>query len=161
MKEWGKILIVACYELGHQPLAVAWPAAFLGRAGFRPAALDLAVEAFDEARVRRARLVALSVPMHTALRLGLEAAARVREVNPTAALCFHGLYAPLNARRLVAAGAVAVLGGECEEDLVALARAVEAGGDLSGFVRAGGTGASLGRLDFPVPEWPTSTTFRT
>ena len=152
MRGEGDILLVSTYELGHSPQGVAWPAAFLRRAGFRPAALDLSAEPFDEGRVRRARLVALSVPMHTALRLGLEAAARVRAVNPAAALCFHGLYAPLNARRLVAAGATAVLGGECEEDLVALARALEAGGDLSGFVRAGGAAASLVRLDFPVPD---------
>src|SRR5438093_871841 len=33
MKEPGAILLVACYELGHQPLAVAWPAAFLERGG--------------------------------------------------------------------------------------------------------------------------------
>jgi radical SAM superfamily enzyme YgiQ (UPF0313 family) len=148
----GDILLVSTYELGHPPAGVAWPAAFLARAGFRPAALDLAVEPFDEARVRRARLVAFSVPMHTALRLGLEAAARVRALNPRAARCFHGLYAPLNARRLLAAGAVAVLGGECEEDLVALASALERGQDLTGFVRRGGSEATLTRLDFPVPD---------
>ena len=152
MRGEGDILLVSTYELGHPPQGVAWPAAFLRRAGFRPAALDLSVEPFDEDRVRRARLVALSVPMHTALRLGLEAAARIRAANPSAALCFHGLYAPLNARRLVAAGAVAVLGGECEEDLVALARAAERGGDLSGFVRSGGAAASLERLGFPLPD---------
>ncbi len=152
MRGEGDILLVSTYELGHSPQGVAWPAAFLERAGFRPAALDLAVEPFDEARVRRARLVALSVPMHTALRLGLTAAARVRSVNPEAALCFHGLYAPLNARRLLAAGAAAVLGGECEEDLVALARALERGTDLSGFVQRGGAAAGLSRLGFPVPD---------
>ena len=37
MTESGAILLVACYELGHQPLSVAWPAAFLERAGYRPA----------------------------------------------------------------------------------------------------------------------------
>ncbi|HEU4383701.1 MAG TPA: CUAEP/CCAEP-tail radical SAM protein [Anaeromyxobacteraceae bacterium] len=152
MRGEGEILLVSTYELGHPPHGVAWPAAFLRRAGFHPAALDLSVEPFDEERVRRARLVALSVPMHTALRLGLEATSRIRAVNPAAILCFHGLYAPLNARRLVAAGAAAVLGGECEEDLVALARAAEAGRDLAGFVRAGRAGASLTRLDFPVPD---------
>ena len=60
-------------------------------------------------RVRRARLVAISVPMHTALRLGLAAAARIREENPPALLAFHGLYAPPFADLLVRAGAAAPL----------------------------------------------------
>ena len=47
MRQPGAILLVACYELGHQPLAVAWPAAFLEAAGYRPALLDVAVEPFD------------------------------------------------------------------------------------------------------------------
>src|SRR5512147_1106089 len=121
MRGAGQILLVATYELGRQPGGIAFPKAFLERAGFRPAALDLQVEALDPERVARARLVALSVPMHTALRLGLRAAERIRELNPSAALCFHGLYAPLHAPFLLAAGADAVLGGECEEELVALA----------------------------------------
>ena len=45
----GGILLVSCYELGHQPLGTAWPAAFLERAGFAPHQLDLAV---DETRDR-------------------------------------------------------------------------------------------------------------
>ncbi|MGH7333697.1 MAG: CUAEP/CCAEP-tail radical SAM (seleno)protein, partial [Candidatus Rokuibacteriota bacterium] len=47
MRGPGGILLIACYELGHQPLAVAWPAAFLERAGYAPAVLDLSVEPFD------------------------------------------------------------------------------------------------------------------
>ena len=50
----GEILLVACYELGHQPLSLAWPAAFLRRAGFRPAVMDLSVEPFDAEKARRA-----------------------------------------------------------------------------------------------------------
>ncbi len=135
MRGPGEILLVSTYELGHAPHGVALPAAFLEQAGYRPAALDLSVERLDLERVRRARLVAISVPMHTALRLGLAAAKRIRAANPAALLCFHGLYAPLNADLLVASGAAAVLGGECEEDLVSLAAAAEAGEDLSRFVR--------------------------
>ena len=87
MREPGDILLVACYELGHQPLAVAWPAAFLERAGYRPALMDVSVEPVDEQKLARARVIAISVPMHTALRLGLEVAARVRAVNPGAHIC--------------------------------------------------------------------------
>ena len=64
MRGPGEILLVSTYELGHAPHGVALPRAFLERAGYRPASLDLAVERFDAERVRRARLVALSVPMH-------------------------------------------------------------------------------------------------
>jgi len=151
LREPGAILLVSTYELGHAPHGIALPMAFLERAGFRPAALDLAVEPLDRERAARARLVVLSVPMHTALRLGLAAAGRIREASPGAVLCFHGLYAPLQADLLLARGAAAVLGGECEEELVALAQALESGGDLGRFLQGGGT-ASRVRLDFPVPS---------
>lgn len=137
MRGPGDILLVSTYELGHAPHGVAVPAAHLERAGYRPAALDLAVEALDEPRVRRARLIVLSVPMHTALRLGLAAAPRLRALAPGAILAFHGLYAPLHADLLVAAGASAVLGAEAGDELVALAGAVERGEDLSPFVHRG------------------------
>src|SRR2546430_2067487 len=117
----GEILLVACYELGHQPLAVAWPAAFLERAGYRPAVMDLSVEPFDADKVARATLVAISVPMHTALRLGVTVAERVRAANPGCHVCFFGLYASLNAEYLFAHGAQSVIGGEAETVLVELA----------------------------------------
>jgi len=150
MRGPGDILLVATYELGHQPSGIAVPKAFLEAAGFRPAALDLQVEPLDEERVRRARLVALSTPMHTAMRLGLRAADRIRAVHPEAFLCFHGLYAPFHAPRLRAAGAGAVLGPECEAELVALAGALEAGEPLGRFFHDGPR--PLPRLEVPVPS---------
>jgi len=139
----GEILLVACYELGHQPLSVAWPAAFLTRAGYRPAVMDLSVEPFDAEKARRARLVALAVPMHTALRLGVAAASRVRAVNPGAHICFYGHYAALNGAHLASHGhADSVLAGEVEDELVALARGLDARGTPR---------VSLAKLDFPVP----------
>src|SRR5256886_4320257 len=62
LREPGAILLLSCYELGHQPLGLAWPRAFLERAGFAPTTIDLAVEPLDETQVGRARLVAISVP---------------------------------------------------------------------------------------------------
>jgi radical SAM superfamily enzyme YgiQ (UPF0313 family) len=152
LRDEGQILLVSTYELGHAPHGIALPSAFLARAGFRPATLDLAVEPFDAARVRRARLVLVSVPMHTALRLGVEAARRIRAENGSAVLAFHGLYAPLQAGLLRREGAAAVLGGECEEELVALARAAEQGQALDAFFQDGAAAASVRRLDFPVPR---------
>ncbi len=163
MREPGRVLLVACYELGHQPLAVAWPAAFLERAGYAPAVMDLSVEPFDPERVRRARLVAVSVPMHTALRLGVEALARVRETNPDCHICFYGLYAGLNAEWLLAHGADSVLAGEVEPSLVALAerlerdevapaRAVPAATTTLAKASTLPSWTVLARLDFPVPR---------
>jgi radical SAM superfamily enzyme YgiQ (UPF0313 family) len=146
LHEPGAILLVSCYELGHQPAGLAFPMAFLERAGFAPAALDLAVEALDEAKVRRARLVAISVPMHTALRIGVRATGRIRVLNPEARICLFGLYAALNRDWLLERGADAVLGGESEEQLVALALALERG------VPPPSPPPHLGRLEFPVPS---------
>ena len=151
VKEPGAILLVACYELGHQPLAVAWPAAFLEREGYRPAVMDVSVEPFDAERVRRAKAVLISVPMHTALRLGVTVAERVRAVNPACHVAFFGLYATLNAEYLLAGPADSVLSGEVEAALVDLIRKLEA--------PAGATNGSprpprpvLEKLSFPVPS---------
>src|SRR3954452_22921813 len=129
LRSAGSILFVSCYELGHQPLAVASPMGFLHRAGFAPDVLDVAVERLDEAKVARAGLVAISVPMHTALRLGVRVAEHVRQVNPAARICFYGLYAALNADYLLDHVADYCIGGEYEEPLVALAEAIQAGDD--------------------------------
>jgi radical SAM superfamily enzyme YgiQ (UPF0313 family) len=115
------ILLLSIYELGHQPLHLASPLGFLERAGVTARAIDLAVEPLDEQAVVEARLVAISVPMHTALRLGVAVGARVKQLNPRAHLCYYGLYAPLNAEHLRASGADSILGGEYEEALVQLA----------------------------------------
>src|SRR5260221_522909 len=127
LKQPGAVLLVSCYELGHQPLALASPLALLRRAGYRPATLDLAIERLDPASARRARLIAISVPMHTALRLGAPAAERMRALNPEAAICFYGLYATLNAQALLEGPADAVIGGEHEEPLLRLVQHLDQG----------------------------------
>jgi radical SAM superfamily enzyme YgiQ (UPF0313 family) len=120
----GDILIVSCYELGRQPVAAATALAELRRAGFEPAALDVSVDAVDEAALRRARLVPISVPMHTALRLGVRVAQRA---SPGAHVCFFGLYAELNAKHLLERHAHSVIGGEADVPLRLLAEALERG----------------------------------
>jgi radical SAM superfamily enzyme YgiQ (UPF0313 family) len=123
----GRILLLACYELGRPPLSLAWPLAALRASGLNAAALDLAVQPFDDELARQAKLVAIAVPMHTALRLGVQAAARVRAVNPAAHIAFYGLYAWLNADYLLGGPADSVVAGEAEPALAALAAAVLAG----------------------------------
>src|SRR5205807_8449215 len=120
----------------------------------RPATLDVSVEPFDAEAVKRARLVAISVPMHTALRLGVAVAERVRAVNPGAHLCFVGLYATLNADYLLAHGADSVIGGEAEAPLAELARALAGGeaGPVRGVSRAGTRARPYpAERPFPVP----------
>lgn len=151
------ILLIACYELGHQPLSLAWPLAFLRQAGLPAEALDLAVQPLDEAAARRADLIGLAVPMHTALRLGAETARHLRQINPRAHLCFFGLYAHLNATALFEQGlADSVLAGEGEAALTALAQALAAGAEWRGLPgvtsRAASQPPALTRLTFPLPE---------
>ena len=147
LRQPGAILLVSCYELGHQPLGLAWPRAFLEQAGYAPETLDLAVEPFDADKARRARLVAISVPMHTALRLGVRAADQVRRLNGSCRIVFYGLYALLNAEYLSAHGADAVLGGELEQELVALVRRWDQGEEPAIEPRV-----TLQRLPFPPPS---------
>ena len=53
MHQPGSILLVSCYELGHQPLTIASPVGFLWRAGYSPGALDLSIAGFDEETITR------------------------------------------------------------------------------------------------------------
>jgi radical SAM superfamily enzyme YgiQ (UPF0313 family) len=157
------IVLVSCYELGRPPLGLAQPAAFLLRAGIAEEAIDLvdlAVEPLpsaDDARLRRARLVAVSVPMHTALRLGLTVVEHARRACPDAVIVAFGLYAPLCADLLREHGVDRVLGGEHEAELAGLARAIVDGVNPRQARLTATTGASAGpavileRLDFPPP----------
>lgn len=120
----GAIMLVSCYELGHQPLGIAQPMGFLEQAGFAPVGLDIAVENMDESAFRLARFVGISVPMHTALRLGVRVAELIRAMNPACHICFYGLYASINAEYLLQQLADSVVGGEYEIPLQSLIEAL-------------------------------------
>jgi radical SAM superfamily enzyme YgiQ (UPF0313 family) len=143
-------LLLSCYELGHQPLALAAPLRALEGAGFSPDALDLSVEELSTDKVKRASFAAISVPMHTALRLGVRAAERVREINPECRLLFYGLYAALNAPYLRERFSAFVIGPEWEAPLVALLEALASGNAETqerrvGEWESGRVGASKGQ----------------
>ena len=142
------VLLVSTYELGHQPLGLAAPAAWLRDAGARVQCNDLAVDSLDEAAVHGADLIAVHLPMHTATRLAARAVRRMRRLNPAAHLCFYGLYAPLNEDYLRRLGACAILGGEFETGLVALYRRLAAGGGG----RQDEPVVSLAKMRFKVPD---------
>ncbi len=152
------ILLISCYELGHQPHGITLPMGFLERAGYSPDSMDISVEEFDLEKVARARFIGISVPMHTALRLGVRVAERIREVHPACHICFYGLYASLNAEYLLEHVADSVIGGEYETPLVALIEAIERGNpdeadEIEGVSRRGRTvGPYLARLPFTIPS---------
>jgi radical SAM superfamily enzyme YgiQ (UPF0313 family) len=155
MRAPGDVLLVSCYELGHQPLGIAWAAAFLQARGYAPAIMDVSVEPFDAEKARRARVVAVSVPMHTALRVGAALIGRVRVENPACHVVAYGLYAQLNRDYLLGHGVDSVIGGEAEAPLLALVEALEAGtlGPAAGVGTADRSAAPhLERLAFPVPS---------
>jgi len=149
MRPPGPVLLVSCYELGHQPLGLVVPAGVLERAGIATSVLDLALDTLHEETVINAKLVGISVPMHTALRLGVRVAQRVREINPSAHICFYGVYAVLNEAFLREHGADTCLGGEFEAGLVDLARRV--------LAAPPGVAPRDVALDAGVPDPPTPT----
>jgi radical SAM superfamily enzyme YgiQ (UPF0313 family) len=151
----GSILLISCYELGHQPLGVAMPIGFLNRAGYSPQALDIAVEEFDAQKIAAARFVGISVPMHTAMRLGVRVAERIRETDPNCHICFYGLYAALNSDYLLEHGADSCIGGEYESPLVSLVEALQADSkdEILGVIqRDRNPGPFLHHLEFAMAD---------
>jgi Radical SAM superfamily len=136
-----RVLLISCYELGHQPLHVASAAAFLRGAGHHVSAVDLAVQSLDEADLDAPELVGIAVPMHTAMRLAVPVAWALRaRRGADVHIVLFGLYAPLCGQALEPGLVDALLGGEYEQALVDLA-----GGhpDSRAIV--------LDRLRFPLP----------
>jgi radical SAM superfamily enzyme YgiQ (UPF0313 family) len=147
MKE--KVLLISCYELGHQPLSLAWPLAWLNQAGISAKSIDLYTDSLQVEIIEDIEFIGISVPMHTALRIGVEAAKRIREVNPKVHIAFYGLYASLNAEYLLENFADSVLSGEFEEELVSLVEEVL---DGKRTINTPSTSPILNRLPFPVPN---------
>jgi radical SAM superfamily enzyme YgiQ (UPF0313 family) len=115
-----RVLLLSTYELGHQPLHVAAPAGALERAGHDVRCVDLDAEAWDPAAVAWADVVAVSVPMHTALRLARDATTAVRRARPTVPVCFYGLYAAVDDGADHEGAADVRIAGEYVTELVAL-----------------------------------------
>jgi radical SAM superfamily enzyme YgiQ (UPF0313 family) len=109
-----RVLLVSTYELGHQPIHVASPASRLTSDGHQVRCLDLSVDPMDPEDVQWAEVIGFSVPMHTAMRLAVEACTEVRRIAPSAPVCFYGLYALVDADSGVADKAIA---GEYEPEL--------------------------------------------
>jgi radical SAM superfamily enzyme YgiQ (UPF0313 family) len=118
MKNTGPILLISCYELGHPSFGLALLSGLFETAGFTVDTIDLAVEPLDKAKIARAKFLGISVPMHTALRIGVKAASAAKKINPNIPIAFFGLYASLNERFLLENLADFVIGGEYEGPFV-------------------------------------------
>ena len=151
----GQFLLISCFESGFQPLNLAMPLACLRERGLNVTPLDLSVQSMQECTAQEVTGIAISVPMQTAMRLGVTVADVLRRKYPDAPICFFGLYAGLNADYLLQSGkADTVLSGEVEEALADWAEKV---------VRQNGAGTAriedpdklspvLERLHLPLPQ---------
>lgn len=140
-----RILLVSTYELGHQPVHLASPAAALRGAGVETTLVDLTVDSWDPALVDEVDAVAVSVPMHTAMRLAGSLAEAIRERSPEVPIAFYGLYAAVGVGSEPDPADVR-LAGEYEPDLVSWALGLGQGTDASGLK------TSLGPNSFSVPD---------
>jgi radical SAM superfamily enzyme YgiQ (UPF0313 family) len=132
-----RVALVSTYELGHQPLHLASPAAALEGAGHEVRMLDISVDPWDPSLVDWAEAVAFSVPMHTAMRLALEGAEAVKRQRPDLPVCLYGLYAHVESGGDVDH----VIAGEYETELLAWV----------GGTAAGATPIDLRRQRFALP----------
>jgi len=143
------VVLLSTYELGRQPFGLASPAAWLRAAGHQVTVADLTCTRPPRDALEEAGLIAFYLPMHTATRLFLKLVERVQAANPQACLCAYGLYAPLNEAVLRRVGVHAVIGGEFEPALEALARHLAAGGAPES---AAAPLISLDKLQFLPPD---------
>ncbi|GCE12687.1 CUAEP/CCAEP-tail radical SAM (seleno)protein [Tengunoibacter tsumagoiensis] len=155
MRTPGAILLISCYELGHQPFHLASLSATLQQADYVPVCVDTSVDTLSDEAIRQARFVAISVPMHTALRLGEQIAQRIRQINPTAHICLYGLYALLNAEHLLDETINSAIGGEYETPLLSLITAIEQddSSPVPGvYTRTASSGPWIERTPFLAPK---------
>ncbi len=145
------VVLLSTYDLGHQPFGLASPAAWLREAGASVTCNDLALDDLNEQAVRDAALIAVYLPMHTATRLAGALVPRLKRLNPTAHVCFYGLYAPLNEEFLRRLGGRTILGGEFESGLVSLYERLSANGAPSRRTQSEPL-ISLAKQRFRVPD---------
>jgi radical SAM superfamily enzyme YgiQ (UPF0313 family) len=122
-----RLLLISTYELGHQPIHLALPAAHLTAAGVEVRTMDLSVGHLDSAALDGIDAVAFSVPMHTAMRLATDLALRIRKARPGIPVAFYGLYAAVGQDWTVGEVADLVIAGEYLPELVNWALAIAEG----------------------------------
>jgi radical SAM superfamily enzyme YgiQ (UPF0313 family) len=146
------VVLISTYDLGRQPFGLASPSAWLKPLGVSITTVDLAVQPLPLNTIAAGDLIAFHVPMHTATRIAANLMPQVKEINPTAHICFYGLYAPVNGDFLRKLGAHTILGGEFEAGLVALVERLSAPGKPQPHAPQAEPVISLARQHFQVPD---------
>jgi len=113
------VLLVSTYELGRQPVHIASPAAAIQSAGHDVRALDLSVQSWEPDLVDWADAVAISTPMHTAMRLATEVARSIKRQRKDIPVAAYGLYAATSGDALDDTAFDRAIVGEYEAALVA------------------------------------------
>lgn len=113
-----QILLVSTYELGHQPVGLASPAATLRLGGHTVSTLDLAVEPWHPSALEHVDALAVSVPMHTGMKMALEVARLARSERPELPVALYGLYAAVGAESVLGVLADRLIAGEYEDQLL-------------------------------------------
>ena len=147
-----RVLLISTYELGHQPLHVASPAGALRRTGHEVRCLDLSVQPWEPDALDWAQAVGFSVPMHTAMRLALNAARRVRRERPRLPICFYGLYATVSHELVTGELQGRAIAGEYEPALVAWASGLANPGALPRACEQPVIHLQRGNFDQPARE---------
>jgi radical SAM superfamily enzyme YgiQ (UPF0313 family) len=140
-----RILLVSTYELGHQPIHLASPAAALEADGHAVVCLDLSVQEAELGVLDGVGAVAFSVPMHTAMRLAIATARRIKTAKPELPVAFYGLYADVGREANLGIVTDAIFCGEYEPALVSWASSLE------GHRRIESVQVHLGKSEFRLP----------
>ena len=117
-----RLLLVSTYELGRQPVHLASPARRLRNSGHHVETVDISTESWDSSVLDRVDAVAISVPMHTAMRLGTELATQIKASHPSLPVAMYGLYAGVSRDSLLESTADRLIAGEYEDELLAWAQ---------------------------------------
>ena len=144
-------MLLSTYELGHQPLSIAVPAAAFEAAGHSTRGVDLSVSDLTPDLLAWAEAVVISIPMHTATRLGREAVAAIRQSRPGVPVAWHGLYAPVLAGSDLVGPGDLLVAGEAIPVLLSWLDAHTARDGPDGRPGPGTSNGAAGRVARPGP----------
>ncbi|MGI8756456.1 MAG: CUAEP/CCAEP-tail radical SAM (seleno)protein [Acidimicrobiales bacterium] len=112
-----RVLLISTYELGHQPLHIASPAQALRRCSHQVRCVDTSIDPWQPSETDDVDIVAISVPMHTAMRLALDIARTIRARHPELPICLYGLYGGVARDHTLGPVADRLIAGEYETAL--------------------------------------------